>query len=192
MFARLLLLLARNDWRGPRQIILMLPRNCWPKWPTSWLPRWSTTTTMMAVNLPSTNTRVATSTVLPAAATQPPTRSKRLPVRSVITSTRQSRKLVITMFVTKRPATATDTATTSTVTTSASLQSARLANLFHRRPLTSQCRGLGPWSVLTFSALPPAAIVSYQFDWYSCGRIEPVKVDFESVETSPPTRPPSV
>ncbi|HVU86010.1 MAG TPA: hypothetical protein VHD36_01735 [Pirellulales bacterium] len=58
-------------------------------------------------------------------------------------------------------------------------------------PLASQCRGLGPWSVLTFSALPPAAIVSYEYDWCSRGRVELVTSLVESFDTSPPTRPPS-
>lgn len=57
-------------------------------------------------------------------------------------------------------------------------------------PLANQCRGLGPWSVLTFSALPPAAVFSYQYEWCSCGYVEPVTVHFASVDTPPPMRPP--
>jgi hypothetical protein len=62
--------------------------------------------------------------------------------------------------------------------------------LFIVGPLASQCRGLGPWSVLAFSALPPAAIVSYRYDWCSCGDVEPVMVHYASVDSFPPTRPP--
>ncbi len=57
-------------------------------------------------------------------------------------------------------------------------------------PLAGHCRGLGPLSVLTFSALPASATVSYCFDWSCAGEVETYELRIESVHFPPPTRPP--
>jgi len=56
--------------------------------------------------------------------------------------------------------------------------------------MAGQCRGLGPLSVLAFSALPPCAVVSYQFDWRPTGRVVFASPKSVSHSLQPPLRPP--
>jgi hypothetical protein len=57
-------------------------------------------------------------------------------------------------------------------------------------PLASHCRGLGPLSVLTFSALPPVAAVSYHYDWCPAGWISVKSPRATSAVLQPLLRPP--
>jgi hypothetical protein len=56
--------------------------------------------------------------------------------------------------------------------------------------LASHCRGLGPLSALAFSALPPAAAVSYHYDWCPSGWITIVSPRASSTFLQPLLRPP--
>ncbi len=54
----------------------------------------------------------------------------------------------------------------------------------------SHCRGLGPHSLLSFTALPTLPAVYYHFDWCPTGWLLPDLPSAESTSFAPPTRPP--
>jgi ABC-type nickel/cobalt efflux system permease component RcnA len=56
--------------------------------------------------------------------------------------------------------------------------------------MVGHCRGLGPLSVLTFSALPPVAAVNYRFDWRPTGWLAVPLLCASSIALDIPTRPP--
>jgi hypothetical protein len=56
--------------------------------------------------------------------------------------------------------------------------------------LAGQCRGIGPSSGVTFSALPLADAVSYRFDWCPVGWISIKHHGASSPSLEPPSRPP--
>jgi hypothetical protein len=54
----------------------------------------------------------------------------------------------------------------------------------------AKCRGMGPWSVTGVLAIPPAAEVTYAFDWSSAEDVMIVAPRLLSAIHSPPSRPP--
>lgn len=54
----------------------------------------------------------------------------------------------------------------------------------------AECQGMGPWSLTSILAAPPAAVVAYSFDWSSAEDVPAFVPSLLSAIHSPRTRPP--